>query len=370
MRPTHVEIDLSNIAYNLDQIKRKVSPAKIMAVVKANAYGHGAVEVAVTALKSGASYLAVALIEEGLELRNAGITAPILVFGGELEYQIDDFLKAGLHITICSKKFAEVLSREALKHNCRMAAHVKVDTGMGRVGVPWQDALDFICDIHTLEGLEVKGIYTHFATSDERDKTFALSQLNRFHQVLEWLRQHSIRIPMVHAANSGAIIDIPHSYFNIVRPGIMMYGYYPSNETSESVPIKPAMTFKSKISYIKDVPKGTPLSYGRTYITKKASRIATIPVGYADGYNRLLSNRGKVVVNGKLFPVVGRVCMDQILIDLENNRTIREGDEAVLFGRQGAAEFSVREICGLLNTIPYEVCCWVSKRVPRHYQGD
>lgn len=370
MRPTHVEIDLSNIAYNIDLIKRKVSPAQIMAVVKANAYGHGAVKVAQTALKNGASYLAVALVEEGLELRESGITSPVLVFGGELENQIKDFLDTGLEITVFSRRFAELLSRAAVKKNCKVNVHVKVDTGMGRVGVPWQESLDFICDIYSLKGLEIKGIYTHFATSDEKDKAFALAQLDRFHQVLDWLRQHNIRIPLVHAANSGAIIDMPYSYFNIVRPGIMMYGYYPSDETTESIPVKPAMTFKSKISYIKEVQRGTPVSYGRTYVTKNATRIATLPVGYADGYNRLLSNKAKVIIRGTLFPVVGRVCMDQILIDLGDNRDIQEGDEVILFGSQGDAEFSVKEICEILNTIPYEVCCWISKRVPRLYKGE
>jgi len=367
LRPTRVEIDLSAIDFNLQQIKKKVAPAKIMAVVKANAYGHGVLPVAKTALNSGAAYLAVALLEEGIELRESGVTAPILVFGGEIEEQLTEIFRYDLDITIISKKFAKLLSAEAVLRKQSIKIHVKVDTGMGRVGIPWQDAVEIVRDISRLPKLEIVGIYTHFATSDERDKTFAEIQLSRFQQVLDGLQKSGIQIPIKHAANSGAIIDLPGTYFDMVRPGIMMYGYYPSNETTESVPLKPAMTFKSKVSYIKEVPAGTSISYGRKYNTAFATRIATIPVGYADGYNRLLTNRGKVLINGNIYPVVGRVCMDQILADIGQQPEISVGDDVVLFGSQGRQEFSVIEICQILNTIPYEVCCWVSKRVPRIY---
>ncbi len=367
MRPTHVQIDLSAIAHNIREIRKKVRPAKIMAVVKANAYGHGVQRVAEIALKNGASYLAVALIEEAIELREMGFREPILVFGGELQCQLEEILVHDLEITVFSSEFAGLLNEQALRQNRRIKVHIKVDTGMGRVGVAWTEAAEFVHHISSLKGIEIIGLYTHFSTSDERDQRFAHIQLDRFNRVLSSVRSANIRIPMVHAANSGAIIDLPEAYFDMVRPGIMMYGYYPSFETSESVPIRPAMTFKSKITYLKQVSAETPVSYGRLYVTRSATRIATIPVGYADGYNRLLSDRGQVIIRGRKYPVVGRVCMDQILVDIGMNEPIETGDEVILFGKAGDVEFGVNELCKILNTIPYEVCCWISKRVPRVY---
>jgi alanine racemase len=367
LRPTRIEIDLSAIGHNVRQISKKVSPAEVMAVVKADAYGHGVQAVAQTAIDAGASYLAVALIEEAMELREYGISHPILVFGGELQSQIKQIIEQDVEITVFSRDFARELSRIALKNNVKCIVHVKVDTGMGRVGIPWRDAVAFIRDIISLEGIEIKGIYTHFSTSDERDKEYANQQLNRFDDIIRQLDDLNVNIPLKHAANSGAILDMPDAYFDMVRPGVMMYGYYPSPETTESVALKQAMCFKSKVSFVKDVPGGTAVSYGRKYVTGESTRIATIPVGYADGYNRLLSNRGKVIINGHLFPVAGRVCMDQILIDVGTRYTVEVGDDVILFGGDGEKEFSVYDICELVNTIPYEVCCWISKRVPRVY---
>jgi len=218
--------------------------------------------------------------------------------------------------------------------------------------------------------VDLVGIYTHFATSDERDKTYALLQLERFNTVVQRLKQEKIHIPLIHAANSGAILDLPAAYFNMVRPGMMMYGWYPSQETSESIPIKPVMSLKTKVLYVKDIAPGESVSYGRRYVAKRATRIVTLPVGYADGYNRLLTNKGKVLIQGKKFPVIGRVCMDLIHAKIGKNRTIQAGDEVVLFGKQGDESFSVYDICDLINTIPYEVCCWVSQRVPRVYVDE
>ena len=338
-----------------------------MAVVKADAYGHGVQAVAQTAIDAGAAYLAVALIEEAMELRECGISHPVLVFGGELQSQIRHIIQHDVEITIFSKGFARELSRMALKNNVKCMVHVKVDTGMGRVGVPHHDAVDFISDIIDLDGIEIKGIYTHFATSDERDKEYANLQLKRFDDIIRQLADLNINIPLKHAANSGAILDMPATYYDMVRPGVMMYGYYPSTETTESVVLKQAMRFKSKVSFVKEVPGGTAVSYGRKYVTREPTRIATIPVGYADGYNRLLSNRGKVIINGHVYPVAGRVCMDQILIDVGMRHPVAVGDDVLLFGSDGENGFSVYDICELVNTIPYEVCCWISKRVPRVY---
>jgi len=367
VRPTVAEVDLSAIRENVRAILRKVSPARVMAVVKADAYGHGAIPVAKAALQAGASSLAVAMLEEALELREAGISAPILVFGGALPQEARDYLRHGLTATLYTRESLLAFAKEAKAQARGVKVHIKVDTGMGRVGVPWEEALRFVQEARATPGVEVEGIYTHLATSDERDKTFAFEQLTRFRQVLRALEEANVRGLVRHAANSGAILDLPEAYFDLVRPGIMMYGYYPSAETSESVAVRPAMTFKTRVIYLKEVPAGTPISYGRTYLTPRATRIATLPVGYADGYNRLLSNCGEVLIRGRRYPVVGRVCMDQILVDVGLDSPVEVGDEVVLFGRQGDAELSVRSICEKLNTIPYEVTCWVSKRVPRVY---
>lgn len=371
MRPTTVEIDLESIGYNLKEIQKKVCPSKIMAVVKANAYGHGAAEVARCALKNGAEYLAVALLEEAIELRRHEIEAPVLIFGGELSDQIDELLHYDFEITLYSLEMAKIISEKALARKKKVSVHVKLDTGMGRVGVPYQSAAQFVETCYGMPGIEIKGIYTHFATSDEFDKKFANEQLYRFKQALKAIKNRNIHIQLIHAANSGAILDMPDSYFNMVRPGIMMYGYYPSSETSESVEIKPAMTLRSKIIHLKDVPVNTPVSYGRTYYTPEATKIATIPIGYADGYNRLLSNKGRVSIHGKSYPVAGRVCMDQILIDVGKDFDGKIGDEVILFSpKTKANDFTVMDICNIINTIPYEVCCWVSRRVPRIYKQE
>lgn len=365
MRPTVALINLSAYRYNLEQIKKKVAPAKVMAVVKANAYGHGLIPIAKTALETGVAYLGVALVEEGIELREKGIQAPILVFGGVDPDQIDLFFEYDLEMILYTKSVAVKVSQQAQRLHKEAVAHVKVDTGMGRVGVPWKQACDLIQSLATMSGIRLKGLCTHFATSDESDKDFANLQLARFNHVSQQLEAKGIHIPLKHAANSGAILDLPEAYFDMVRPGIMSYGWYPSDETSESVDIKPVMSFKTRIFYIKEIQQGDSVSYGRKYIASHNTRIATLPVGYADGYNRLLTNQGEVLIHGKRYPVVGRVCMDLIHADIGNNTEILEGDEAVLFGQQGQDCISVTELCKKLRTIPYEVCCWISKRVPR-----
>ncbi len=231
----------------------------------------------------------------------------------------------------------------------------------------WREAAAFIETIVREEALELRGLYTHFATSDHLDKSFANLQLVRYRETVDALAAKGIQVPLKHTANSAAILDMPESYFDLVRPGIMMYGHYPSAETTESIEIHPAMTFKTAVIQAKTVQRGESVSYGRTWIAEKPTTIVTLPVGYADGYNRLLSNRGQVLIHGKRCPIVGRVCMDLIMADAGEGADIRIGDEVVLFGRQGEEQISVASICELLGTIPYEVTCWVSKRVPRVY---
>ena len=367
MRPTVAVIDLKAIRSNVQSVVQKVKPARVMAVVKANAYGHGMPEVAKTALDAGADYLAVALVEEGIGLREAGILEPTLIFGGFFPDQAKLFVQYDLDATLYSVRNGEALAKAARLLGRRARVHVKIDTGMGRVGVPWEKAADFVAEVAAMDALELVGVYTHFATSDERDKTFANLQLERFRWVLKQIESRGISIPIKHAANSGAILDMPEAYFDMVRPGIMLYGYYPSFETTESVPLQPAMAFRSKVLFVKEVEKGTSVSYGRKFVAPRKTTIATIPVGYADGYNRLLTNQGEVLIAGKKYPVVGRVCMDQILVDLGPGSQVREGDDVLLFGKTPEGEVSVYDICRKLGTIPYEVTCWVSGRVPRIY---
>ncbi len=341
-----------------------------MAVVKADAYGHGAVEVAKTALACGADYLAVARLEEGVALRQQGIQAPMLVFVTFFEEQARDFLEFSLDATVFDLPRAQALNRDAKKAGKRARVHIKVDTGMGRLGIDWRQAGDFVKNISHLKHLDIVGIYTHFATSDVVNKEFAMTQLRRFHQVLDGLHQAGISVPLKHAANSGAILDIPESYLDMVRAGVSMYGYYPSGETSESIALAPAMTLKSRIVAIKALEKGGYVSYGLTYQTQQPTRIAIIPVGYGDGYNRALSNRCDVLLRGRRYPVVGRVCMDVTMVDVGLTNDVQVGDEVVLMGRQGEEEISIFELCEKLDTIPYEITCWISKRVPRRYLED
>ena len=367
MRPTWAEIDLGAIAFNLQGISRQVAPAGIMAVVKADAYGHGALQVSRVALQEGASHLAVAVIDEAIALRKAGIQAPLLVFGGFSHEDARLFIDWELDATIFDRQGLALLSQAARKRNRPVRVHVKVDTGMGRLGVDWREAAAFVAEVQGAEGVELTGLYTHFATSDALDKSYANLQLLRYKSLIDELEGKGVRIPLKHTANSGAILDMPGSWFDLVRPGIMMYGHYPSAETTESVGIHPAMSFKTTVIQAKRVERGQSVSYGRTSIADRPMTIPTLPVGYADGYNRLLSNRGEVLIRGRRFPVAGRVCMDLIMAAAGDEEEIRAGDEVVLFGRQGDEEFSVASICTLLGTIPYEVTCWVSKRVPRVY---
>lgn len=367
-RATWVEINLGAIAHNLQEIKRKVAPAEIMAVIKADAYGHGLKEVARVALENNARYLGVSTVEEGVQLRKQ-TTTPILVFGGFFENQIKACLEHDLELTLFDFERAGALSKQAQASGNSAKVHIKVDTGMTRVGVHWQESLDFTRRVSELRYVKIVGIYTHFASADAKDKSFAKTQLQRFQKVLTELEMRNIQIPLKHTANSGAILDLPESYFDMVRPGVSIYGYYPSFEATESINLQPAMSFKSQVVAVKQVESGTKISYDSTYETVKQTKIVTVPVGYADGYNRLLSNQGEVLIRGKRYPVVGQVCMDFIMVDIGLENDIQTGDEVVLLGCQGDEEISIYEICEKLNTIPYEFTCMISSRVPRVYKS-
>lgn len=370
-RATRAEINLANLRHNLAAFRAHIGKKTgIMAVVKADAYGHGAVRVAGEALKHGASMLGVAFVEEGIILRENGLEAPLLVLNPPFADQVDLFFKYNLTPTIFTRKMAEVFSRHGLKVGLTKSVHVKVDTGMGRVGVfPHTEATEFIKFASTLPHLQVEGVYTHFATADETDKTFAETQLSRFLQVKKELESKGLRPPLVHAANSAASIDLPLSHLDMVRLGISMYGHYPAENCGKDIiNLKPLLSLKSRISHLKVVPEGTCISYGCTHVTTGKTTVATIPLGYADGYSRLLSGKAEVLIGNKRHRVIGRVCMDQFMVDVSSNPSIKAGDEVVLYGKQGRDRISVEEIASLLDTINYEILCAVNKRVPRIYK--
>ncbi len=336
-----------------------------MAVVKADGYGHGSVEVSRAALESGADCLGVALPEEGAILREAGIDVPILVLG---TIQPDEAYKTAdsqLEQTVCSMEPVEALDQQARQAGTRINVHIKVDTGMGRIGVKPEDVSAFVRRILKFENLNVKGIFSHFPSADEADKTFSKRQIEIFDQVVRELALSGITIPQKHMANSAAVLDLPQSYYDLARPGIMIYGLYPSDQVSRSIELEPAMTLKTRISFLKTVPPGTPISYGRTFVTQRETSVATLPIGYGDGYSRLLSGRGEALVNGHRVPLIGRVCMDMCMIDVSQAGNVKPGDEVILFGE----ELSVDEIAAKVGTINYEIVCAVGKRVPRVYVG-
>lgn len=373
MRATRAEINLGNIKYNLQQVKERVGDkVKVMGVVKANAYGHGITEVANYITKNKlVDYLGVAIVEEGIILREAGITLPILAFTSPFESQAEEYVKYNIEPAISNIGIAQVFSKLGESYNKRIPIHIKVDTGMGRLGVDIRLAASFIKEVHKLENIDLRGVFSHFASSDEQDKTFARIQLNRFKELKTFITQvEEIKSPIFHIANSAAIIDLQDSYLDMVRPGIMMYGYYPSHDTTESIEIKPALSLKSKVSFIKIVDANTSISYNRRYFTEKKTRIVTIPIGYADGYYRSLTNKGYAIIRDKKFRISGTVCMDQVMIDIDNNFDIKEGDDVIFIGEDKNTKITAWDIADLVQTIPYEVCCSISARVPRIYISE
>ena len=361
---TYAEISLAAIKNNIAEIKKYTAAAvRFMAVVKANAYGHGAVAVSRAAVEAGADYLGVANLKEALELREAGILSPILILTESPVSVADEIIQHDLTQTVYSLSEANSLSQEAQKRKKTAKVHVKIDTGMGRVGVFPSEALAFISKIASLPALNIEGVFTHFAKAEEPEDLFTEEQFQKFEQIYSRTPQ----IPIKHAANSAATIFHPKTHLNMIRIGLMMYGLYPQGNSRRMVNLRPALSFKSRITYLKTVPAGTPLSYGSTFVTSSETTIATIPVGYADGYSRRLSNRGQVLVKGKRFPIVGRITMDLSLVNLGNTKA-EVGDEVVLIGDQGGQGISADELAALEDTISYEVICAIGKRVPRVYK--
>lgn len=342
-----------------------------MAVVKANAYGHGVLPVVQSMLRHQApDYFGVALIEEAVELRQAGVRLPILVFSAPAAAQLDMFLEHDVDATICSIETARRLNKLAADAGTIASVHIKVDTGMGRIGIAPDDAAAFALEVKKLRNLRVTGLFTHFAASDEADLSFAYRQLDAFRAARQAIIGAGVNVPITHCANSGAIMQMPESYFDMVRPGIMLYGYPPSHETKQSVRLEPAMSLKTQISFIKAVPEGTSISYNRRYRTRSGAVIATVPAGYADGIMRSLLNKAEAIVGGEKYPVAGTICMDQLMIDLGPQSKAAVGDEVVLMGTQGRQTITAWDIADKAGTIPYEITCAVSYRVPRkHING-
>jgi alanine racemase len=364
-RPTVAEVDLEAVRHNIRALKPPDS--ELMAVVKANGYGHGDVPVARAALDAGASWLGVALVEEGIRLREAGIEAPVLVLTELPPGAHKDALEAGLTPTLYSGPGLHGLVEAAGALGHRAAVHLKVDTGMHRVGLPPDRALRMAEEARR-EGLEIEGVWTHLAVSEEPEHPANLAQLEAFGGVLAELSAAGIRPRYRHAANSGATMGLPQAHLDLVRVGIAAYGISPGPEVAGRVDLRPAMSLRSRVAFVKRVAAGEGISYGLRYAPERDSTIATVPVGYADGYLRSLSGRGRVLIRGKRHPVAGTVTMDQLMVDC-GDESVERGDEVVLFGEQDGQRITAEDVAGWAGTIGYEVVCAVSERVPREYRG-
>ncbi|NLM25493.1 MAG: alanine racemase [Firmicutes bacterium] len=364
-RPTWAEIDLNNVAHNVRQLKAAIgADCQLLAVVKANAYGHGDIEVATTALANGASWLAVTMPEEGLRLRRAGIAAPILVLGGLISSQLETCVAKDLVITVSQWDIAQALSNIAVRLRKNARVHIKIDTGMGRTGLPPEQGLKFIQQVRNLPGIEVQGIFTHFATADEPEGEYVKLQWQKFSWLLLELKKAGIHIPIKHCANTAATMLLPETHLDLVRVGLGLYGLYPSHH--RPLELKPALSLHSKVVEVKRVPAGTGVSYGYNYVTWRETTIATLPIGYADGMSRLLSNKAQVLINSKRFPVVGKITMDYCMVDV-GDCAVQVGDRVTLIGSQGDQSITVDQWADWLNTISYEITCMLTDRVHRVY---
>lgn len=367
---TWIEIDLDALVSNIGAVRSRVGKGVgIILVVKADAYGHGAVEVARAAVRSGVDVLGVATLQEGIELRQAGVDAPMLILSPSMEDEAGAIVEYDLSCSVQSLAIGRALSRACVDRGKRVTVHVEVDTGMGRSGVLLGEAVPFITAVAKLPEICLEGVYTHFPSSED-DPDFTAGQVRNFLELLATLERRGLPIAMRHAANSGGVLDVPDSVnppFNMVRPGIMVYGLTPTTGRDADAPLRPVMSFKSRVAQIRELPAGHPVSYGRTFRTPAPMRTAVVPVGYGHGYSWRLSNLGEVLIRGRRAPVVGRVTMDVTLVDLRGVPDAEVGDEVVLFGHQGDALISVDEVAERVGTINYEVICGIGKRVTRVY---
>ncbi len=367
-RPAWIEIDLSALENNYNFIRSRIKEqTKIAAVVKANAYGHGVVKVARKLSQLGVEYFCVGSPDEGIELRNAGIEKPILVLAEVLKSQYADIIKGDLIQTAASMETLASLNQAAKKFGKKIRVHLKIDTGMGRIGFLNQDLPEVFNKAVKLENIEVEGILSHLARADEEDKEFSYKQLQKFNSALDKIKNAGFKLPLLHIANSAAIIDLKETSLDLVRPGIMLYGLLPSNDLQKNADLKPLLSFKTRVVQLRNLPAGSAVSYGSTYITDSEEKLAVLPIGYKDGYPRLLSNQGEVLINGQRAPIRGKVCMGQTIVSVEEIDEVQVGDEVVLIGKQGNEEISATEIADLCGTINYEIVCGLSERLEKIY---
>ena len=370
VRPTVAEINLDRISENYRAIEQFVAPARVMPVLKANAYGHGLLQVARHVVSLGASYLGVAVLEEGILLREAGIKVPILVLGGILGNQVPVFLKHDLTLTASSVEKLLQADEAAAAMGVQAKVHLKIDTGMERLGVHYYSADELLAVALTRSNCIVEGVFSHFANADSASLLSAREQLRRFNRVLDFYEKRGLERPSLrHMANSGAILQLPESHFDIVRVGILLYGVYPSAGVSRTIRVRPALSWKSRVVYFKVVKPGHPVSYGSTWQSDHMVRVVTIPVGYGDGYFRGASGQAQVIIRGRKYPVIGRICMDQMMINIEWE-TAYNDDEVILIGQAGDERICVEDLAEWAGTIPYEVLTNINTRVPRVYVRD
>jgi alanine racemase len=369
MRLTKAIISTDNLKKNFLNIRKKVGKARVMAVVKADAYGHG-VKTVVSVLNSlgrkKPEYFAVATADEGVELRQLKIKQPVLIFDPVDKYQAYKYFKFNLIPSVSTQEDLNILigEKNKLKSNKKIFVHVKINTGMNRLGVDYQEAVKFIEKLSSYKNFGIGGIYTHFATSDEVGSKYAKLQIKRFDEVINELKERKLNYGLAHAANSGAILDFPEAYYDMVRPGISLYGYYPSLQTSESIKLYPVMSLVSKVSTVRKIKRGESVSYSRRYFTREETKIISVPIGYADGFTRALTNKAQAIIKNKIYNQVGTVTMDRIMFDVGNDN-IKVNDEVILIGSKGKLKIDAWDWSKNVNTIPYEVTCGISKRVPR-----
>ena len=369
LRPTHILVDLDKLTQNYKAIQRTVGETMVMPILKANAYGHGLVRVGQHMQEIGAKVLGVAYLEEGILLREAGVTTPILVLGGILGSQTPLFLQHDLTITVSSQQKLEQVEEAAASMGVQARVHLKIDTGMERIGVHYYSAESLLEASLKCKHVEIEGIFSHFANADAIDLKSAKVQLERFQDVLTFYEKRSLPTPLRHMANSGAILQLPESWMDIVRSGILLYGVYPSADVRHTIEVEPAITWTSRVVYFKVVKPDHPVSYGSTWQSDHDVRVVTIPVGYGDGYFRSMSGKAQVLIHGKRYPVVGSICMDQFMVNIEQDSAFNE-DEVILVGKNGKERISVEELAQWAGTIPYEVLTNINTRVPRVYLQD
>lgn len=371
-RPTWLEISPINLQYNCETVKKIVGDSvRVCAVVKANGYGHGVIEVSKACLAAGADFLAVAMISEAMELREAGFSCPILILGWTPEEGYEQAIANEVRLALFNVEEAEKLNAKAKEMGKKALVHLKLDTGMSRIGFQADETGLRIAEaILNMEFITVEGIFSHFSKADEADKSFARLQLAAFKQFNDQLQQRTgVRIPIQHMAASAGIIDLPEGHLDMVRPGIMLYGFQPSDEMQHSADVKPALCWKARVGRVQKLPAGRLIGYNGTFELQKETMVATVPVGYADGYNRLLSNRGYVICRGKKLPIIGKVCMDQFMIDASQLPDLKVGDEVILLGEDQGVSITVTEMANMLKTIEHEVVCGIAPRVPKFYKN-